>query len=96
MSAANGILTILKAWNGTCSPDKIFSLGVLCPGYYNLPDGIVLSVPVTFTEGKWSVLFDVTVGDELKEKLQLSASELRREKELESENDMIVMKKEGS
>ncbi|XP_022624095.1 putative malate dehydrogenase 1B [Seriola dumerili] len=96
MSAANGILTILKAWNGTCSPDKIFSLGVLCPGYYNLPDGIVLSVPVTFTEGKWSVLFDVTVGDELKERLQLSASELRREKELESENDMIVMKKEES
>lgn len=32
MSKANGILTILKAWNGTCSPDDIFSLGVHCPG----------------------------------------------------------------
>ncbi|XP_071320189.1 putative malate dehydrogenase 1B isoform X2 [Trachinotus anak] len=78
MSAANGILTTLKAWNGTCTPDKIFSLGVLCPGYYNLPDGIVLSVPVTFKDGKWSVLFDVTVGDELKDRLRLSAHELRR------------------
>ncbi|KAG7241000.1 hypothetical protein INR49_026030, partial [Caranx melampygus] len=78
MSAANGILTILKAWSGTCSPDKMFSLGVLCPGCYNLPDDIVISVPVTFTEGKWSVLFDVTVGDELNERLQLYARELRQ------------------
>ncbi|GAA6234374.1 putative malate dehydrogenase 1B isoform X1 [Lates japonicus] len=93
MSAANGILTIVKAWNGTCNPDKVFSLGVLCPGYYNLPDGIILSVPVTFTDGKWSMLFDVTVSDELKERLQLSASELRKEKELASENGTIM--KEG-
>ncbi|KAF3706311.1 putative malate dehydrogenase 1B [Channa argus] len=32
MSTANGILTILKTWNGNCSPDEVFSLGVLCPG----------------------------------------------------------------
>lgn len=49
-----------------------------CVGHYDLPGGIVLSVPVTFTDGKWSVLLDVTVGDELKERLQLSASEIRR------------------
>ncbi|XP_075950591.1 putative malate dehydrogenase 1B [Anarhichas minor] len=82
MSAANGILAVLKAWNGICSPDEVFSTGVLCPGDYNLPDGVVLSLPVTFTDGKWSVRFDVTVGDELKERLQLSASELKQEKEL--------------
>lgn len=49
-----------------------------CVGYYDLPDGIVLSVPITFVDGKWSVLFDVTVGEELKERLHLSASELRQ------------------
>lgn len=49
-----------------------------CVGYYDLPDGIVLSVPITFMDGKWSVLFDVTVGEELKERLHLSASELRQ------------------
>jgi len=32
MSLANGILEVLKAWNGICGPDEIFSLGVLCPG----------------------------------------------------------------
>ncbi|AWO95763.1 putative malate dehydrogenase 1B [Scophthalmus maximus] len=92
MSAANGILTILKAWNGTCSPDEVFSLGVVCPGRniangdYDFPDGIVLSVPVAFTDCKWSVLFDVAVGEELKERLQLSARELQEEKELGSED----------
>lgn len=32
MSSINGILTILKAWNGLCSPDEVFSLGVMCSG----------------------------------------------------------------
>lgn len=32
MSSANGILTVLKAWNGLCAPDEVFSMGVLCPG----------------------------------------------------------------
>ncbi|KAF3857218.1 hypothetical protein F7725_009077 [Dissostichus mawsoni] len=65
MSLANGILEVLKAWNGIC-------------GDYNLPDGIVLSVPVIFTDRKWSVLSDVTREDNLKERLEIAASELRQ------------------
>uniref|UniRef100_UPI003AB0543D putative malate dehydrogenase 1B n=1 Tax=Centroberyx gerrardi TaxID=166262 RepID=UPI003AB0543D len=86
VSAANGILTVLKAWNGISSPDEVLSLGVLCPDQYNLPDGTVFSIPVTFKEGKWSALFDATIGDELRERLRLSADELRQEKELGSES----------
>ncbi|XP_078099583.1 putative malate dehydrogenase 1B [Sander vitreus] len=96
MTVTNGMLAVLKAWNGICCPDEVFSMGVLCPGYYNLPDGIVLSIPVTFTDGRWSVLWDVTVGDELKERLQLYASELRQEKELGSENCTMVINKVDS
>jgi len=47
-------------------------------GDYNLPDGIVLSVPVIFTDRKWSVLSDVTREDNLKERLEIAASELRQ------------------
>ncbi|XP_042368979.1 putative malate dehydrogenase 1B [Plectropomus leopardus] len=96
MSLTNGILAVLKAWNGICSPDEVFSLGVLCPGDYNIPDGIVFSVPVTFTDGRWSVLHDVTIGDELKERLHLSATELRQEKELASGSNTVVINKEDS
>ncbi|KAM7375113.1 hypothetical protein PAMA_014276 [Pampus argenteus] len=85
MSAANGILTVLKAWNGTSSPDEVLSVGVLCSGYDNLPDGVVMSVPVTFRDNKWAVLFEVALGDELKERLQLFASELRQEQDLGSD-----------
>lgn len=47
-------------------------------GYHDLPEGVVLSVPLTFTDGKWSMLSDVTVGEDLKERLQLSANEIRQ------------------
>ncbi|XP_017289889.1 putative malate dehydrogenase 1B [Kryptolebias marmoratus] len=76
VSATNGILRVLKAWCGASGPDEILSVGVLCSGLYGLPDGVVLSVPVRFTDGKWSVLFDVAVDDKLKEKLELYANEL--------------------
>ncbi|XP_061654863.1 putative malate dehydrogenase 1B isoform X1 [Phyllopteryx taeniolatus] len=78
MSTANGILTLLKAWNGTSILSQVFSVGVLCAGHYDLPGDVVLSVPVTFTDGQWSAMSDVTVGDDLKERLHLSASELRK------------------
>lgn len=47
-----------------------------CVGYYDLPDGVVLSVPLTFTDGKWSALPDVTIEVDLKERLQHSANEI--------------------
>ncbi|XP_054629660.1 putative malate dehydrogenase 1B [Dunckerocampus dactyliophorus] len=78
MSTANGILTLLQAWNGASAPTQVFSVGVLCTGCYNLPDDVVLSVPVTFTDGQWSVVPDVTVGEDLKQKLHRYASELRQ------------------
>ncbi|KAM4560037.1 putative malate dehydrogenase 1B [Odontesthes bonariensis] len=94
-SSANAILKVLKAWNGSCSPAEVLSVGVLCPGLCDLPDGIVLSVPVTLTDGKWSPLLDVTVGDELKERLGLCANELQQEKELGLESCSDVMNKDG-
>ncbi|XP_060922883.1 putative malate dehydrogenase 1B [Limanda limanda] len=85
MSNANGVLTILRAWNGQCTPGRVFSLGVLCPGSFDLQEGIVLSVPVTFTDDKWS-LFEVNVSYELNERLQVSACELLTEREPLSED----------
>ncbi|XP_056157069.1 putative malate dehydrogenase 1B [Lampris incognitus] len=85
VSGTNGILTVLKAWSGISCPDEVLSLGVLCRGQYGLPDGTVFSVPVTFKDGEWSVLLDLTVGEELRERLQLSSVELEQEKDLASE-----------
>ncbi|XP_051914739.1 putative malate dehydrogenase 1B isoform X3 [Hippocampus zosterae] len=83
MSTANGILTLLKAWNGTLTPSQVFSVGVSCTDHYELPGDVILSVPVTFTDGQWSVVSDVTVGDDLKQKLHLFASNLRKKMDTE-------------
>lgn len=48
----------------------------LASGHFDLPEGIVISVPVTFKGGEWSVFKDVTVKGELEERLQLLASEI--------------------
>ncbi|XP_049609915.1 putative malate dehydrogenase 1B isoform X2 [Syngnathus scovelli] len=77
MSTANGILTVLKAWNRTSTPSQVFSVGVLCTDHSDIPGDVVLSVPVTFKDGHWSVASDVSVGDDLKQRLDLSASKLR-------------------
>ncbi|XP_076021556.1 putative malate dehydrogenase 1B [Genypterus blacodes] len=85
MSAANGILAVLRAWNGGGGADELLSVGVSSPGHFFLPDDLVCSVPVTFKDGQWSVASGVTVGTELRERLKLSAEELRQEKTLASE-----------
>ncbi|XP_047211012.1 putative malate dehydrogenase 1B [Girardinichthys multiradiatus] len=76
ISATNGILRVLKAWHGAYGQDEVFSVGVLCTGFFKLPNGIILSVPVTCMDGKWSVLLDVTVDNKLQEELKLCAKEL--------------------
>lgn len=49
-----------------------------CVGHHDLPEDVVLSVPLTFKAGDWSALSDVTVGEDLKKRLQLSANEIKQ------------------
>lgn len=51
-------------------------VSLLASGHFDLPDGIIFSVPVTFKDGEWSVFKSVTVKEELEERLQLLASEI--------------------
>ncbi|XP_019897925.2 putative malate dehydrogenase 1B isoform X2 [Esox lucius] len=84
ISATNGIIAVLKAWNNNSSAEQVLSLGILSTGQYNLPAGVVFSMPVTFQHGRWSELSDVIIGDELRAKLQIAVDELREEKDLAS------------
>ncbi|CAL8289245.1 unnamed protein product [Lota lota] len=81
----HGILVVLKAWNGVSRPEeegRVLSLGVCCQGHPYVPDGVVCSIPVTFSEDRWCpVLEGVHMGDELSETLRLALDQLRWEKE---------------
>lgn len=46
-------------------------------GQFGIPAGLVFSVPVSFRDGCWSVRSDVTVTDELRQKLNACADELK-------------------
>ncbi|XP_059905347.1 putative malate dehydrogenase 1B [Gadus macrocephalus] len=85
VSVAHGILAVLRVWNGVPHPEaegRVLSLGVCCQGHPYVPDGVVCSVPVTLSEGRWSpVLEGVDMEDELEETLTLAVDELRQEKE---------------
>uniref|UniRef100_A0A674DC81 Putative malate dehydrogenase 1B n=1 Tax=Salmo trutta TaxID=8032 RepID=A0A674DC81_SALTR len=84
ISATNGIIAVLKAWNCNSSAEEVLSLGILSTGQYNLPAGVVFSMPVSFQDGRWSVLSDVIISDEMRAKLQIAADQLREEKDLAS------------
>ncbi|CAJ0967364.1 unnamed protein product [Ranitomeya imitator] len=49
-------------------------------GFFNLPDDIVFSMPVTFQNGDWQVCTDITIQDDAKETLLQAAVELIKEK----------------
>ncbi|XP_073805273.1 putative malate dehydrogenase 1B isoform X6 [Danio rerio] len=82
ISTTNAILAILKAWNNAESPEEVFSLGVLSTGQFGIPAGLVFSMPVSFTDGHWSVRSDVIVTDELRVNLDACADELRMERDM--------------
>ncbi|XP_067116856.1 putative malate dehydrogenase 1B [Osmerus mordax] len=82
ISATNGIIAVLKALNGKTSTEEVLSLGILSTGQFNIPTGIVFSMPVRFGNGQWSVLSDVTIGDKLMARMQISADQLKTEKDL--------------
>lgn len=65
-------------------------------GQFGIPAGLVFSMPVSFSGGCWSVRTDVTVTDELKQKLNACADELkmvstRSEKMVNASVDKIAM-----
>uniref|UniRef100_A0A3B3WSF1 Lactate/malate dehydrogenase C-terminal domain-containing protein n=1 Tax=Poecilia mexicana TaxID=48701 RepID=A0A3B3WSF1_9TELE len=89
ISATNGILQVLKAWHGAYGPDEFFSVG----NRNVLPHDIIISAPVTCTEGKWSLLKGVTVEGKMLEELDLCANELQQVwHNTHTQNDLLLTK----
>ncbi|KAL4635808.1 putative malate dehydrogenase 1B [Arapaima gigas] len=84
LSAANGIIAVLRAWNHDSSPGEVLSLGVLSTGQFGIPAGLVFSMPVLFQSGTWRMASDISIDEELKGKLQAAVDQLREEKAIAS------------
>eukprot|EP00079_Xenopus_tropicalis_P011380 XP_002937171.3 PREDICTED: putative malate dehydrogenase 1B [Xenopus tropicalis] len=82
MSAAHSIAMVLSWWQQESNTGDIVSLGIISEGQFELPKGIVYSMPVQFINGEWQVYTKVTVLDETKETLFQAARELIKEKNI--------------
>ncbi|XP_053327927.1 putative malate dehydrogenase 1B [Spea bombifrons] len=80
MSTARSIAKVLSWWQNDSNTQEIVSLGVISEGHFELPVGIVYSMPVQFQHGEWQVYKHVNITEETKEALLQAANELIKEK----------------
>uniref|UniRef100_A0A8C6SMD5 Uncharacterized protein n=1 Tax=Neogobius melanostomus TaxID=47308 RepID=A0A8C6SMD5_9GOBI len=71
LCCAHAVLSVLKAWD---SPGTVLSAGVYL---LQLPEGLVLSLPVRFSHGSWTFLSDLTVSKTIRDTLLQSCHELK-------------------
>ena len=70
VSDGQAICSLVKHWIQGTSSERIFSLGVWSGGWYEIPQGIVFSVPVHFPgAGKWNIVMDVDLSETHKDTL---------------------------
>ena len=63
-------------YNGSQS-NNIYSIGIASKGWYDIPEGLVFSVPVQFTEGKVEVVSDLQLAEESKKSVIELAQQLK-------------------
>ncbi|XP_022100503.1 putative malate dehydrogenase 1B [Acanthaster planci] len=81
-SVAHSVVSLLTDWWKGSEGDRLYSVGVLSEGWYDLPEDIVFSLPVKFQKGTWEVAQDIDVSDDVHKVLCAIADELTKEKEV--------------
>ncbi|KAK7092588.1 putative malate dehydrogenase 1B [Littorina saxatilis] len=80
---ARAVTTMLTQWWNGSPHGQMFSLGVCSDGWYDVPEGLVFSYPVTMSpKGYWVVVQDMELTDETKQKLQECIKDLTNEMEV--------------
>lgn len=80
LSAAKAIGDHIRIWwNGT-APGEFTSMGVLSDGSYDVPEGVVYSMPVEIKDGRIAIHKGLPVSDFSRAKMDASLGELMEEK----------------
>ena len=80
-SAANAAIDHMRTWAlGTATNDWT-SMGILSTGAYGVPDGLIYSFPCVCSEGAYSAVEAVSVGDFSRSRLDATAQELSEERD---------------
>jgi malate dehydrogenase len=79
-SAANAAINHMASWHHGTAPGEWVSMGIPSKGWYGIPDGLIFSVPVTISNGTYSVVEGIEHNDFARSKLAGTADELLSER----------------
>merc|ERR1712045_11459 len=79
LSAANGAKDCLRDWVCGTPEGETVAMAVYSTGAYGMTKGIFYSVPCTYKDGKYTVVTDYKVGDDIKALMTASEKELCEE-----------------
>lgn len=79
-SAANAAIDHMRTWAKGTATDDWVSMAIPSDGAYGIAAGIVYSYPVTVTDGSISVVTDLDLGVDTRQRMQASEAELRDER----------------
>lgn len=80
-SAANAALDQMRSWVFGTAPGDWVSMAVCSDGSYGIQKGLIYSFPVTVSEGKVSIVQDLSINKFSVERLKNTESELKEERE---------------
>jgi len=80
-SAANAAIDHVRDWVlGTPDGDWV-SMGVPSDGSYDIPEGIISGFPCTCSDGSYSIVPDLRIGDAIRERIEATVNELNEERD---------------
>lgn len=80
-SAANAAIDQMRAWALGTQEGKWVSMGIYSDGSYGIEPGLMYSYPVTVKDGKISVVQGLDINAFSRQKMQLTETELKEERE---------------
>jgi malate/lactate dehydrogenase len=72
----------MRDWVQGTPPGEWVSMAVYSDGSYGQPDDVIYSFPCICRGGEWEIVKDLTLSDDIKRKLKITADELIEERSL--------------
>jgi malate dehydrogenase len=83
LSAARAIVEHVRSWHLGTVDGEFVSMGVMStPGLYGAPEGVIFSYPVIIKNGKWAVVKNLALTENVKKAIKVTADELVEERRL--------------
>ena len=88
-SAANAAIDHVHDWVAGTPADDWVSMAVPSDGSYDVDEGLISSFPCTCSDGEWSIVEGLEIGEFARSKIEATVAELREEREAVSELGLV-------